>query len=68
MDELLARLEMRMRMLINDYNELLVAHRGLDQGRFKLTGEKEALLVKQQQVISQIEMLVSKLKTVEKWS
>lgn len=50
-----------MQALIGDYKEL-------NQGHFKLSREREALLQKEQQVISQIEMLVSKLKTVEKWS
>jgi len=61
MDELLQRLEVGMRTLISDYNEL-------NRGHFKLTKEKEALLSKEKQVISQVEMLVTKLKSVEKWS
>lgn len=61
MDELLKRLEAGMQTLIGDY-------KALNQGHFELAREKEALLSKEQQVISQIEMLISKLKTVEKWS
>lgn len=61
MDELLKRLEIGLKTLIGDYNEI-------NRGHLQLARDKEALLLKEQQVISQIEMLVSKLKSVEKWS
>lgn len=61
MDELLKRLETGMRTLIEDYNQV-------NKGHFTLAKEKEAILAREKQVISQIEMLVSKLKSVEKWS
>ena len=61
MDELLKRLEIGLRTLVVDYQEL-------NRGHAQAVREKEAMLQKEQRVISQIEMLVSKLKSVEKWS
>ena len=61
MDEILKRLETSLRTLIEGYHQT-------NQGHFTLVKEKEAILAREKRVISQIEMLVSKLKSVEKWS
>jgi hypothetical protein len=75
MDELLRRLELRIRILIDDYNQLQDAHLELNQGRFNLVRENghlvkenETLLDRQEKTVATIKALVSKLKTAETWS
>lgn len=66
MEELLLRLEKRIKELADQHDWLKHSNLQLHQGKSLLTLEKEALLAKQQKAISQIETLVSKLKAIEK--
>ena len=65
MDELFRVLEGRIKNLINQSDQLSNVNQQLQQGRFLLVREKDLLLEKQKRAISQIESLVSKLKTIE---
>jgi hypothetical protein len=68
MEELLQRLEKRIRELADQQHWLKHSNLQLHQGKSLLALEKEALLAKQQKAIAQIETLVSKLKALEKQS
>jgi uncharacterized protein (TIGR02449 family) len=68
MEELLERLETKIKELIDHYHQLNKSHQDLHQGQFLLVNEKESLLDRQKQAITQIETLVSRLKTIEKSS
>ncbi|MBX3708385.1 MAG: TIGR02449 family protein [Gammaproteobacteria bacterium] len=68
MEELLQRLEKRIKELVNQHDQLRDSNLQLHQGRSLLAREKDALLAKQQKAISQIETLVSRLKAIEKKS
>ncbi|VVC76879.1 hypothetical protein AQUSIP_22060 [Aquicella siphonis] len=68
MDELLQRLEKRIRELVDQHDRLKQANMQLHHGKSLLAQEKNSLLAKQQKAISQIETLVSRLKAIEKLS
>lgn len=68
MDELLKRLEKQIKALIDQHEQLTFSNEKLQQGKHSLTRERELLLAKQQKAISQITILVSKLKEIEKVS
>jgi len=65
MEELLHHLEQRIKQLIDQHDRLKHNNQQLNQGKFMLAREKEALLAKQQKAAAQIENLVSMLKTIE---
>ena len=65
MDELLKHLEKQIKNLVSQHAELKHHHQQLYQGKFLITREKDSLLSKQQKAITQIEALVSKLKSIE---
>ncbi len=65
MEELLQHLEQRIKQLIDQHDRLKHNNQQLSQGKSTLTREKEALLAKQQKAATQIETLVSLLKTIE---
>jgi uncharacterized protein (TIGR02449 family) len=65
MEDLLIRLEAQIKELIDQHNQLKQSNQQLHHGKFTLAREKELLLVKQQKAISQIQILVSKLKSIE---
>lgn len=66
MEELLQRLERQIKELIDQHDQLKTSNQQLHQGKFVLVRDKETLLAKQKKAISQIEMLISKLKSIEK--
>ena len=66
MDELLQRLEKKIKDLIDQHDGLKNSHQKLHQSKFVLTRDHEFLLMKQQKAITQIETLISKLKAIEK--
>lgn len=66
MEELLQRLETKIRDLIDKHDHLANSNVQLNQGRVSLSREKEALLHKQQKAIDQIEGLVARLKSIGK--
>jgi uncharacterized protein (TIGR02449 family) len=66
MEDLLQHLETRIKQLMEGYDRVKHVSQQLHQHHAVLTQEKEALLTRQQQAISQIESLVFKLKTIEK--
>lgn len=66
MEELLQRLERKIRELIAKHDHLKNSHTELNQGKSNLAKEKELLMVKQQKAITQIQTLVSRLKAIEK--
>lgn len=65
MEELLQRLEKRIKELADQHDRLKHSNQQLDLGKSMLAREKDALLAKQQKAISQIETLVSRLKAIE---
>jgi len=68
MDELLHRLERKIKDLVEQHNSLKYSNQKLHQGKTALIREKDNLLAKQKKAISQIEHLVEKLKAIEKLS
>ena len=68
MEELIERLEIKIKKLLDQHNLLKQSHQHLHKGAFQLTREKEHLLAKQQKAITQIETLISRLKSIEKLS
>lgn len=66
MEELLQRLEKRIKELADQHDRLKHSNLQLHLGKSVLTREKDVLLAKQQKAISQIETLVSRLKSIEK--
>ncbi len=68
MEELLQRLEKRIKELIDQHNRLKHSNLQLHQGKYLLAREKDVLLTKQQKAISQIENLVARLKAIENLS
>ena len=65
MDELLERLEKRIKDLAEQHDRLKHSNLQLNEGKSTLVREKELLLAKQQKAISQIETLISRLKAIE---
>ena len=65
MDELLQQLEKQIKGLIDQQDQLATANQRLNQGKSLLVREKATLLEKQKKAVSQIEGLVSRLKTIE---
>jgi hypothetical protein len=68
MDELLKRLEIRIKKLLEQQNLLQKANDQLNQGRFLLSREKDTLMDRQKKAIDQIQTLVTRLKAIEKSS
>ena len=68
MDDLLHRLEQKIRELLEQHNRLQYSNHKLNQGKSVLLREKDSLLAKQQKAISQIEHLVEKLKSIDEIS
>jgi len=68
MDELFQQLETRIRMLMERCEQLEHDNFNLKQSKLLLMREKEALAVKNKVVISQIENMISHLKSIESTS
>lgn len=66
MDELLHRLETQIKELIDQHDTLKQSYQQVHQGKFLLARDKELLVSRQQKAITQIESLVSRLKSIEK--
>lgn len=62
MDELINRLEKQIKALLDQHDRLKDSNSVLSRG---IVREKELLLQKQQKAITQIQTLVSRLKTIE---
>jgi hypothetical protein len=68
MEDLLIRLERQIKALIDQHKHLEQSNQRLSHVQSMLAREKELLLSRQQKAITQIQMLVSRLKTIEKLS
>lgn len=68
MEELFHSLEKKIKALIEQHDQLKQHNQELHLGKSTLSVEKEALLTRQQKAISQIETLVSKLRSMEETS
>lgn len=66
MEELLQRLELKIKELADQHARLKHSNQQLQQGKITLTREKELLRSTQEKTIVQIESLISRLKTIEK--
>lgn len=64
MEDLLLKLEKKIKELIGQHDSLKHTNHLLNQGKQVLSLEKEALLARQQKAALQIEKLVSRLKTL----
>lgn len=62
MDELINRLEKQIKSLLDQHDRLKDSNQALSRN---VVREKELLLAKQQKAITQIQTLVSRLKTIE---
>lgn len=65
MEELFQHLETRIKTLVDQQRQLEQVNQQLQQGKVMLMREKDTLQESQKKAISQIESLVSKLKTIE---
>lgn len=65
MDELLRQLEIRIKTLLKRCDELNGVNTDLEQSNSMITHEKNALLVKNKLAITQIEQIISRLKSIE---
>lgn len=65
MEDVLERLEVKIKSLIDKQDQLKKSNQHLFQGKSMLQHEKDLLVIKQQKAITQIETLVAKLKTIE---
>lgn len=65
MDELVRRLETRLKTLLHQYEKLKQVNANLRQNQAAITREKDVLLAKNKVAISQIENMVSRLKSIE---
>lgn len=68
MDDLLKHLEVQIKSLVDQHDQLRQSNLHLQTSKGSLAREKELLLARQQKAVSQIESLVSKLKAIEKLS
>lgn len=66
MEELLNTLEMRIRNLLDRHTGLIEINDDLLRKKSAIRREKEAMALKQRQVVNQIASLVTKLKAIEK--
>lgn len=66
MDELLNRLEKQLFLLLDQQKQLAQSNQQLHQGKHALIAREKMILLKQQNAVSQIKMLLSKLKDIEK--
>lgn len=66
MEELLQKLEKKVKGLVEQRDQLKSANQQLNQGKFSLAREKDLLIERQQKAISQIETLVARLKAIGK--
>jgi uncharacterized protein (TIGR02449 family) len=66
MEELLQRLEKKIKELVDQHDRLKHSNMQLHHSKSVLAREKDALLAKQLKAISQIETLVARLKAIEK--
>lgn len=66
MEELLQRLEKKIKDLADQQDRLKHSNMQLHLGKSMLVREKDVLLAKQQKAISQIEILITRLKAIEK--
>lgn len=65
MEELLVRLEHKIKALIEQQNQFKKSNRCLNQAHVSLASENRRLLLKQEHTASQIEALIAKLKFIE---
>lgn len=66
MEDLLHKLEQQIREMLSHHSALKHSNQELRQGKHALSHKNEALMAKQQKAISQIEILVSRLKSIER--
>jgi hypothetical protein len=62
MEELLLNLEKRIKLLVQNYEELNNSHQKLQQSKKLISMEKEILLSKQRKTMDQIEHIINRLK------
>lgn len=65
MDDLLQRLEKKIKDLLDQHDKLRTSNHELNSGRNSLVREKEVLMARQEKAINQIKTLVARLKAIE---
>lgn len=65
MDELFQKIEARIRFLIQEFQHLSHVNDELKQNKRHYSHEKERMLSKHQGIIAQIELMVTRLKSIE---
>lgn len=65
MDDLLQRLEKKVKDLLDQHDKLRSSNHELSSGRNSLVREKEVLMARQEKAINQIKNLVARLKAIE---
>jgi uncharacterized protein (TIGR02449 family) len=68
MDELLNKLENQLKELVGEQQQLKQNNQLLSEGKRRLAREKDFLLTRQQKAVSDIAVLLSQLKAIEKSS
>jgi len=68
MEDMLSKLELRIKQMIKQQMELQSENSQLNQGQFGLMRERKVLVERQQNTIKRIETLITRLKTIEQTS
>jgi uncharacterized protein (TIGR02449 family) len=66
MDDIIQNLETRIKKMLQQFGQLTDLNLALSQTKAQITREKESLIAKHRMAISQIETMVSRLKSIEK--
>lgn len=66
MEELLQRLEIKVKKMLEQHQHLKQAHEQLHELKAKLSFENEHLMIQRQKTALQLSSLISKLKSLEK--
>lgn len=66
MDDILHRLELQIKKLVESQGQLEQTNAELNHRTKKLVEEKKALIIKQHKAVSHIKSLIVKLKTIER--
>jgi uncharacterized protein (TIGR02449 family) len=65
MDELFQKIEAKIRLLMQEYQHLLVVNIELKQNKRHISLEKDKILSKHHSMVQQIESMVTRLKSIE---
>ncbi len=68
MEEIVTKLELQLKSLVERFEQLKVSNASLKRNQVVLVREREALLAKNKLAVTQIENMVARLKSIEQLS